>query len=168
MIIIVEGISRVGKTTLCNKLSKKLNIPIHKYKGIVPYDKMNNDEETDKTLGLIQLIKETNADIIFDRSYISDYVYGILQRDYDIANAFKNFKLVNDALYNYSLQGKVYIILVKSTDIKKSSLEHGKDLQEHEYLFCDAYNLIDENLVKKICCDYNTIDVVVNIINLNK
>ena len=164
MIIIIEGVDRVGKTTLCNKLSRKFNIPIHKYKGIISYDNMHNDEETDKTLGLIQLIKETNANIIFDRSYISDYVYGILQRGYDIANAFKNFKLVNDALYNYSLQGKVYIILVKSTDIKKSSLEHGKDLQEHEYLFCDAYNLIDENLVNKICCDYNTIDAVLNII----
>ena len=118
MIIIVEGIDRVGKTTLCNRLSEELNIPIHKYKGIIKYDKMKNKEETDKTLGLIQLLKETGSSIIFDRSYMSDYVYGVLQRNYKTSKANKNFELVNNALYDCNNSGnKVFVIIVNPVNL---------------------------------------------------
>lgn len=170
MIIIVEGIDRVGKTTLCNRLSEELNIPIHKYKGIVKYDKMKNKEETDKTLGLIQLLKETGSSIIFDRSYMSDYVYGILQRNYKALKANKNFELVNNALYDCDKSGnKVCIILVNPIDINESSKEHGVDLTRHYELFNIIYDCLnDKNFCKKIICNYYNFDNVVNLLKMIK
>lgn len=170
MIIIVEGIDRVGKTTLCNRLSEELNIPIHKYKGIVKYDKMKNKEETDKTLGLIQLLKETGSSIIFDRSYMSDYVYGILQRNYKALKANKNFELVNNALYDCDKSGnKVCIILVNPIDINESSKEHGVDLTRHYELFNIIYDYLnDKNFCKKIICNYYNFDNVVNLLKMIK
>ena len=51
MIIIVEGIDRVGKTTLCEKLNKELKIPIYKHKNNqFYYNLMDNKNETDKML----------------------------------------------------------------------------------------------------------------------
>ena len=41
MIIIVEGIDRVGKTTLCHKLSDITGYQIYKYHGDVSYDKID-------------------------------------------------------------------------------------------------------------------------------
>lgn len=170
MIIIVEGIDRVGKTTLCNRLSEELNIPIHKYKGIIKYDKMKNKEETDKTLGLIQLLKETGSSIIFDRSYMSDYVYGVLQRNYKTSKANKNFELVNNALYDCNNSGnKVFVIIVNPVNLEKSSKEHGLDLSPHFKMFSIIYDCINEkNICKKIICNYYNFDNVVNFLKMIK
>lgn len=163
MIIIVEGIDRVGKTTLCNKLSGEFGIPIHKYKGIISYDKMSNAEETDKTLGLIQLLQETNADIIFDRSYLTDYVYGIIERKYDKLPALAHFYMIDEVLENMK---DVFLIYVLPVDIKKSNYEHGKDLQKYDDMF---YEMFKESKIKnKYRCTYNSFNMAIDFIKINK
>ena len=116
MIIIVEGIDRVGKTTLCNKLSQKTNIPIYKHKKS-NYSEMKNDIETDVMIQLIDLYKLLNGNIIFDRFHWSDFVYGALERNYSIANAYNNINIIESKLKDNAI-----IIYVKPTDINKSSI----------------------------------------------
>ena len=163
MIIIVEGIDRVGKTTLCNKLSEEFGITIHKYKGIIKYNDMNNSEETDKTLGLIQLIKETNSDIIFDRTYFSDFVYGVLERNYDIDKAKHNFDMIDVVL---SEMEDVFLIYVLPTDIDSSSQQHGRDLLEYNDEF--LYLFKKSNIKNKWKCTYNTMNEAVSFINARR
>ena len=159
MIIIVEGIDRVGKTTLCEKLNNELSIPIYKNKGIIKYSKMNNIEETDKMFKLLDMYELTkDFDVIFDRFNISDYVYGSIERRYDRSIARTNMEMINERLANFD---DALLILVTPTDIERSSKEHGKDLKEYNDMFKDAF---DGVYFRKIECNYNEIDDVVKIV----
>lgn len=140
MIIIVEGIDRIGKTTLCNKISEVTKIPIHKYNGIIPYSEMKNKQETDKMLSLIQLVEETKTDIIFDRFHLTDCVYGIVERGYKVGKALKNVRLINERLQQYAEAGNtVCVLLMRPTSLMKSSEEHGTDLSYHNQMFDEIW-----------------------------
>lgn len=154
MIVIVEGIDRVGKTTLCNKLKEELNIPIHKCNNaFVKTKDMDNYNESDKIIITYQILKETNSSIILDRNYLSDYVYGTLERKYNENDANKNFNIIDDFVSEIE---DVFLILVKSTDINRSSEEHGKDLSKHEEMFENIYRI--SKIKNKWRCTYNTLD----------
>lgn len=163
MIIIVEGIDRVGKTTLCNMLNEEFNIPIHKYRGLIKYNKMDNTEETDKTLGLIQLLKETKSSIIFDRTYFSDFVYGMFERNYNIDIAVDNFRIVDDAIAELD---DVFLIYVLPTDVNKSSDEHGKDLKMYDDEFYDLFK--HSKIKNKWRCTFNTLNEAINFIKAKR
>ena len=162
MIVIIEGIDRVGKTTLCNMIHNELNIPIHKYKGIVKHENMSNIEESDKTLSLLQLLKETNSNIIFDRTYFTDYVYGVLERNYDKEIAYSNFCYIDVVA---SKMDDVFLIYVVPTDINESSNEHGKDLSKYNDLFYDLFK--DSKIKNKWRCTYNTLNEAILFIKSN-
>ena len=149
MIIIVEGIDRVGKTTLCKKLSLQTNIPIYKHKRS-NYSEMKNDVETDIMLQLIDLYKLLGGHIIFDRFHWSDFVYGILERNYSVAKAYDNANKIESELRQNAI-----IIYVKPIDINRSSNEHGSDLTQYNALM-DLLAKYSE--LKVYTCNYNTID----------
>lgn len=161
-IIIVEGIDRVGKTTLCSQIIAKQN----KYK-IVKYDSQiikckdrQNDYETDKSLLTLEMCKKFDCWALFDRLHLSDYVYGIVQRNYNKRKAYENFQLIEKYI-NQNFENAT-LILVKPTDIKRSSEEHGRKLSEHEMWFEDIFEL--SKIKNKITCDYNTIDNTIKIL----
>lgn len=155
MIIIVEGIDRVGKTTLCNKLSTELNIPIYKHpENIMDYSMMDNTNETDKMLQLLDICEITNANIIFDRFHFSDYVYGILERGYYTKIASENLRILDEKLSEMN----ALIIHIHPTDISSSSRQHGKDLTPYFKLMSDAQ---DMSKTVVYSCDYNHIDDIV-------
>lgn len=153
MIIIVEGIDRVGKTTLCNKLKKELNIPIYRHVGERDFTKIDNNNETEKFLQILEICNLTNCSLILDRFNLSDYVYGIIERFYDIISAYKNFQIIDNIL---SQMDDVFLIYVLPTDIQESSRQHGKDLTIYENEF---YSLFKQSKIKnKWRCTYNTLD----------
>lgn len=157
MIIIVEGIDRVGKSTLCNKLSETLNIPIFKYSGLISNDKKRNDYETDKLLLTLEAFNCSKQSVIFDRFHLTDYVYGRLERNYKHKKANFNFEIIEHELNKI---GNVHLIYVIPTDIHYSSCEHRKNLLIHNELFNNVFeNSIIENKYK---IDYNGIDNLVN------
>lgn len=163
MIIIVEGIDRVGKSTLCEMLSKEFNIPVYKHIGDFEYFKMNNDNETDKFLQILQICKLTDSDIIFDRFHLTDNVYGIIERYYNITRANKNFTIVDDFI---SEMQDVFLIYVLPINIEKSSEEHGKDLTIYNDIL---YRLFKKSKIKnKYRVTYNTMQEVINFINANR
>ncbi len=153
MIIIVEGIDRVGKTTLCNKF----NIPIYKHKRS-NYSEMKNDIETDIMLQLIDLYKLLGGNIIFDRFHLSDFVYGVLERNYSLSDADNNFKQIESELKDNAI-----LIYIEPTDIEWSSAKHGSDLTAHHQLM---ELLFHNSILKKYNCTFDTIDdIVKEIIN---
>lgn len=153
MIIIVEGIDRVGKTTLCQKISETIKLPIYKHIGDFKYDKMDNDNETDKMLQILEICRLSDTYIIFDRFHLTDYIYGVLERNYSLDKALKNFVQIEEFLNKMS--NKVILILMQPTDVKKSSEEHGKDLSKHKDMFFDLYKM--SKIKNKYQCTYNTI-----------
>lgn len=155
MVIIVEGIDRVGKTTLCNALSKKLNVPIYKHDiSHMDYSKMDNMNETDKMSHMLTLCEMFNGNIIFDRFHWSDYVYGIIDRHYSVVSATNNLSYLNKRLNDLN----AIIVYVQPNNIKLSSDEHGSDLSHHLSLMNYCY---ETSTVKMFKCTYDTIDNVI-------
>ena len=155
MIIIVEGIDRVGKTTLCNKLSTELNIPVYKHsQKVMDYSLMDNMNETDKMIHMLDVCKLTNASLIFDRFHFSDFAYGIIDRHYDKKTAKENLILLDKTLHDMN----AILILVFPTDISSSSKQHGKDLTPYSELIHYAHEISN---MKMYICNYHRIDDVV-------
>jgi thymidylate kinase len=84
MIVIVEGIDRVGKTTLCDKLKDKGFII---FKDIWFLHKFIKDKATfsvgklDATLSFLQVLYEQDLNVVCDRLHLTEYVYGTLERE---------------------------------------------------------------------------------------
>jgi len=160
MIIIVEGIDRVGKTTLCNILSKKFNLPIYKHIGDFEYSRMDNDNETDKFLQILEICRLSETYIIFDRFHLTDYIYGVLGRNYSIDKALKNFVQIEEFLNKMS--DGVILIFMQPTDLERSSKEHGSDLSKHNAMFFDLYKI--SKIKNKFQCSYNTMNEAIEYI----
>lgn len=157
MIIIVEGIDRVGKTTLVDKLKDATNFPVFKHDGsLFDYSKMDNMNETDKMVQLLEFGKLMGQpSVIFDRFHVSDFVYGSIERSYDLKEAECNFNRIEDTMKELG----VILILVNPTDIEWSSEKHGKDLTLHQASF--EAMVEKSSIKKKFMCNFTTLDEVV-------
>ncbi len=163
MVIILEGIDRVGKTTLVNKLSEELNAEKFKAERIdASYNKgESNIFNYGYCMGQVQLFNKTYADskdrhIIIDRFHWTEYVYTKVQRDKRITNCYmKNIE--SEMLKN---RKGYLVILMMPVDINVCSRAHGSDLKKHQELFEMAYK--DSNLLK-YKCTYFSNDMAINV-----
>lgn len=129
-IVIVEGVDRAGKTTVANALSRALNIPVFRNKEFfngVDGRWRDSCSEIEKINLMVNMVEALDADVIFDRLHLSEFVYGFVERGYINNNVW-------EIDYRLSSLG-VIVVHVKPYDLDSSSLLHGKDLSEHEALF---------------------------------
>lgn len=160
MVIIVEGIDRVGKTTLCNMLRDELGFTIYKHNDkCFEYSKMDNDNETDKMLQLIDLYKQVGngGNLIFDRFHWSDYVYGKLERKYEEIKAVNNLQIIEEKLKEVN----AIIVYVEPTNIDVSSSKHGKSLLWYDYEMKECFERSD---LSKIKTSYNNLNDAVEFV----
>ena len=155
MIIIVDGIDRVGKTTLCNILKNTFNLPICKDDTRYLGSHENVIVNTEKNNTFVNLIEQgCLTNIIFDRFHLTEYVYSAIERNVqnsymlDIDKRLANIKTAN-----------VILILVNPVDVNKSSVQHGKDLSEHAELFETFYNL--SKIKHKYITNYDEFDELI-------
>lgn len=133
MIIAVEGIDRTGKSTFCEALSNNTGF-VNFYvpeSDIVKNEDKNMYDEADKCLKLAMLADLSATDVVFDRFHISDFVYGIVNRNYDIDEATKLFKKVDKKLAKLG----VLIYYFKPKTVAYSSVLEGRDLTKEHELF---------------------------------
>lgn len=152
--IIVEGIDRVGKTTLVNLLREKTSLPVLADNYIYDCTGMRSDSRVnmEKIQTIINMARDINGDFIVDRLHWSEYVYGVLDRKYDF---WKEIKLLEKQLVELDAK----IILVAPTDVKESSKQHGKDLSQHDKFFED---LFENTKLKKFRCTYDELEDAVD------
>ena len=153
MIVIIEGIDRVGKTTLCNMLQQhgyvSLDRTIYADKAntsIDVYDKILSE----RTIAQAQVLSmiPTTTKIVIDRFHLSQIVYGLLERNQD---NIVIMQLIEDMLKHNSI-----LVYVEPIDINWSSLEHGKDLSQHAAYF-DA--LYESSVLTKRKTNYTSLDL---------
>lgn len=170
MVIIIEGIDRVGKTTLAKKLSEKYNIPIFKQERIggneVVLNPVRNGKMVAESNILMNYVRGRtlvdfwnwsgyNQNIIVDRFHWTEAVYSLVDRN-SIEPMHMMMNLEREMLKQ---KDKYLIIQVMPTCIKESSRQHGKDLSKHQEEFNKLY---DESKLNKYRCSYCSIDMAVD------
>lgn len=170
MIVIVEGIDRVGKTTLVNKLVKECPIkPFidsylkftyynYEYNKTLQVDGSRNNitANTEKINSLLNFFEQftdnIDVDILLDRFHLSEFVYGMCDRNYLSFEAFDSF---DERLSELN----ALIVYVEPKDLSWSSEQHGSDLQKHLEAFEYA---IEETACEVIRCNFDTLDEAVS------
>ena len=118
MIIFMEGPDGTGKTNIAEALADKYLMKV--YKNDAEF-RLYNEDSTNKFVNLLRysgpaeyhMVKLLNADIIFDRNYISEYAYAkAFNRETDLAliKAFDSLysKLNSMIIYCYKTNYKNY------------------------------------------------------------
>ena len=163
MIIVIEGIDRVGKTTLCNMLSSQLDIAVFKDSRMVELENIPSYQKADAAVSSMntivnmyeQLYASCDLSIVLDRFHATEYVYGTLERNSFVYKANEYFEAIEKRLEEQDY----LFVLVKPTDIKESSKQHGKNLEMYETAFEALFEKIPEEY--KIKTDYNHLNEVV-------
>ena len=158
MIIIIEGIDRVGKTTLANIISKHFGIPIFKQERLGG-NNSNGDNSSEeytilnygRALGLVDFWNSDSFkdDVIVDRFHWTEAVYSKIDR-----HNIKSSKYMSNVEYIMSkARNKYFIIQVMPIDINYCIRQHGSDLKEHQKEFNMWYETSD--LIKYRCSHYS-------------
>ena len=133
MIIILEGLDRLGKSTQAELLSKEFKIPVIHYTS--PEDKLPQTQFKNFVNNYYEIYKNRLSQI-HDRSIYGEYVYGPMYRKsnpnfiFTIENQFKElinksyFILIEDSIKN----------ILKRDDGKSFTINYFKKLKE-KWLF---------------------------------
>lgn len=154
MLLIVEGIDRVGKSTMCKELSKQFGgIPVYEE---IRFDNSikDSDNETDKILSMLNILKHVGGDLIFDRLHLTDFAYGIEKRKYKREKAKNNLLKIDEFIQE---NFKSITVIVNPISIEKSSNEHGENLRIIQNNFLLALQELDPKCDRFYYCNYITI-----------
>ena len=159
MIVIVEGIDRVGKTTLVNKLVQGGFINF-KDEFILGDHNLLIDNFEDYSVGkcesfyvLAKSLSDSGKNVVIDRLYLTELVYGACDRLG--SNQVACFGL--DTLFEN--EGAI-LCWVKANDLELSNKLAGVDQTKKEDMFKFYFDLSSNT--NKIICDYTTIDATAN------
>lgn len=162
MIIILEGIDRVGKTTLGEMIKNEIdNCDVFKAERIEEaFDSRNNNAISyGYCMGQVQLFNKyyvnNNRHIVIDRFHWTEYVYTKVQRDKNVSN--KYVKAIDKEMLKQF--GGYLIILMMPININLCSRMHGSDLSQHQKLFESLY---EESRLNKYKCTYQSSDVALD------
>lgn len=167
MIVIVEGIDRVGKSTLCEMIQKDLGLTKFRHIDMFERKKGFEDKEADVMLQLAGACKRLEANIVFDRFHLSEYVYGVVDRGSDTKHAYENFRIVENELPlkpNYQNGYDAILVMVTPNNIELSSKEHGEDLSPYYAMFEGIYEI---SKLRKVKVNYDNLHDAVDFIRDN-
>ena len=166
-VVIVEGIDRVGKTTLINKLKKEVNFVQYEFKNYFKEysrekEKLRNTDfdltrqlesrELLCCLSWLDALKDTDINIVIDRLYLSEYAYGLIYRSYNNTLCAEIDKKIKE------LGIELLTVIIDPTNIDESIRQHGRDL----YLIKGVFDSLKELTVNKLfICNYNELDKAV-------
>ena len=172
MIIIIEGIDRVGKNTLANMLSERFGIPIYKQERIGGNEiqlniTVRNSGRLQKSSNLLMNYTRARTlvdfwnwvgytnNIIMDRFHWTEAVSSLVDRHSpEVRTMMENIEAEM-----LKQKDKYFIIQVMPIDIKWSSRQHGSDLVRHQKEFDDLYN---KSKLNKYRCTYYSYDMCIN------
>ena len=135
-IIIVEGVDKIGKTTLCGTLEGHLNI--HTYKR--PSDEFDFSRlvcggVAQDVIQQLSYLRKKGTHIIFDRLHLSEYVYGKIDRNYDEHDNICWFDAVEDFMQGLD----VTLILGRPCSLRWTNEMHGQDVTPYDKCFTKIF-----------------------------
>ena len=144
MIVIVDGIDRTGKSTLCKAIADTYGLKVYKsdcnYVGYTT--EAANIARLDEDISLIE--KGIIDDVVFDRFYLTELAYSMVSR----GATWRITKMCLDmedrlARFVRNNRSKIVLlpILVEPYDIEQAEEEHGFPLREqYKIMYAKANN----------------------------
>ena len=80
LIVVVEGLERTGKTTLCKEFEKRGFVYFKDFNRINKHLCAGMESRLDTTLTFLQNLSENGVNVVVDRLHLSEYVYGKIFR----------------------------------------------------------------------------------------
>ena len=162
MIVIVEGIDRVGKTTLCEKLRErgfiilKDGIDILKDRGFTKREvAIASAAKVDSTFIFAKQLSDSGVNVVLDRCHLTEIVYGWINRGvYEpdvIRDAEKRFA--------HDTEDDALLVLVEATNIDEACERAGEDLVHHAQMFDVVFSM---SPITKFRTNFNNLDEAVN------
>lgn len=137
MIIIFEGPDRCGKTTLAKKVAEHFSIPYFKSskQGFCEVDLEQGNKHDWRFM--LDFLSQTNPNVVFDRSFISQYVYSRIFREENVLKNFESLDKYWDLIrsYYYSLINMPHLIVYcrrkYTPDISDDTIKFDKERFEN-------------------------------------
>ena len=136
--IIIEGSDRVGKTTVCALLSKKLKVPVIKMQDMPKFFKKNPEEASEIFNKTIMQFKDFG--FVLDRGYPSSIVYSTyFNRQYDLKYLDKVIEVLQPQVFilNAKSREKDNLVSTKQQDELRNIYEVYAGLKGWTILQCD-------------------------------
>lgn len=86
LIVVVEGLERTGKTTLCKEFEKRGFVYFKDFNRINKHLCAGMESRLDTTLTFLQNLSENGVNVVVDRLHLSEYAYGKIFRNGRSAN----------------------------------------------------------------------------------
>lgn len=134
MIAVVEGIDRVGKTTLCNMLKAKgfIYLKDGQTLSVNPHEfPLFSAGKLDTSIQYLKKLHEAGFNIVVDRLHMTEAVYGTVDRGAALLDKCAEI----DIALQREFGPNVCLVHVRATNIEEASERAGVDLREHEALF---------------------------------
>ena len=80
LIVVVEGLERTGKTTLCKEFEKRGFVYLTDFNRINKHLCSGMESRLDTTLTFLQNLSENGVNVVVDRLHLSEYAYGKIFR----------------------------------------------------------------------------------------
>lgn len=160
MIVIVEGIDRVGKTTLCEKLQERGFIALKDSLEI--FEHMTHESKAryslgkiDTTFRFLEQMEQQGLDVVIDRLHLTEVVYGKCDRS---GHTREHEIEVLEAEFFDKMGAKALLVLVEPTNQEEANERAEKNLSKHADVF---KSLFRTSKLLKMRTDFNSLDSAV-------
>ena len=96
LIVVVEGLERTGKTTLCKEFEKRGFVYFKDFNRINYHDVTSLEGRLDTTLTFLQHLSENCVHVVVDRLHLSEYSYGNVFRK--LQGTARNIDYIDNAI----------------------------------------------------------------------
>lgn len=166
LIVVVEGLERTGKTTLCKEFEKRGFVYFKDFNRINKHLCAGMESRLDTTLTFLQNLSENGVNVVVDRLHLSEYAYGKIFR--------KGYSANVDYIDNAISKLNSVLIYCKDSDFEeyknrmllKYTPEQVKKLSEEFEYYFDKSEIKNKFVYEFTeCCSFEYVDYIFEQIN---
>lgn len=147
-LIVLEGIDRVGKTTLAKQIETFSGYGFKTLKEFPYYGDFDRKVMVEKMCTTLNIEQLFGSNIILDRFHISEFVYGFFDRSIPI-----DFQVFHN-LEKRLKRCEALLVHVEPVDLERSNQEAGRDQSDMLLLFRKLFEMSE---LKKYSTNYDEI-----------
>ena len=162
MIVIVEGIDRVGKTTLCEKLQER-GFVLLKDGGLEMFSEDKREVQAnasiakiDSTFRFIEQMDKQGTNVVVDRLHLTEIVYAKCEKGRVVYD--EDVLALEQEFFN-NVGSRALLVLVEPTNAEEAFERSGTNQKKHIELFKSYYRT---SPLMKLRTNFNELDDVVN------